>query len=590
MKKCINCNSEIDDKTKFCTACGAKQEVVNTKSQEEKYCEMRKGFKGFWWNMLNCGKLNKQDQKKIVKKTVVGCAIFAVLVTCITFLAFDVVEKIENSKRYTYMSTEEFIENWNSAAVENPNGITQGFVIEDDDIDYEIYTLSDTDEIEFHTRGADIISINFESTTFMKNEYDRYGKIEEFLRISFPEYDDAEISGWLEEYKSDEANKAESGVTGFKIEFEEVESFEDFKMSIKTKYSYTNNIIKSDLPWGCAFDCTLEKFKTNHNEKIKSTFASDPMASSWYIYDFSVFGEENYNKGKITQYGFVYYVNGSDIASVYLFVDSQSDKITMIEYQTLYNTESLSDEEFEICYKTLPTCILTSIGFSEYGLYDNYILKAINTAPEMQYYQGVRIVGAGYQSQNMNIFGYRACSEDFFEAEKNGKVSEFIKEFDSEFNQSNTNNVGTTMKTETTTQIATEIVTQTESTSVITETQQQTPNLVKGKTFVNAGDFSPVCDYSLVNSITFSSDKATLQINLMECVVTVETDYTVDGNTVILGEVLTEVGDVMIKQGSQFVFDMNTLTVNGMTDRFVLSGWTCPYQFNDGESFIEVEV
>ncbi len=590
MKKCINCNSEIDDKMNFCTVCGAKQEEVNTKSQEEKYCEMRKGFKGFWWNMLNCGQLNRQDQKIIMKKTVVGCAIFMVLVICSTFLAFAIEEKIENSKRYTYMSTAEFIENWNNSAKNNPDGITQGFIIEDEDIDYETYTLNETDEIAFHTMGADIISIKFESSIYMENEYDRYDKVEELIRICFPEYDDVEILGWLEKYKEDEARKAISGITGFTMNFEQVESPEELQLIIKTKYSYTSNIIKSDLPWECAFDCTLEEFKTNHNEKIKESFASDPNASSWYIYNFSVFGEENYIFGKIIQYGFVYYVNGAEIGSVYLFVDSQSGKISMIEYQTIYDTESLTDDEFEICYKTIPTCILCSVGFSEYGLYDNYILKAIESAPEMEYYEGVRIVGAGIPSRNLNMFNYRACSKTFFEAEKNGKTNEFIKDFESKFNQSNTNNVGATVQTETTTQSVTEIVTQTESTSVITETQQQTPNFVEGKTFVNAGDFSPVCDYSLVNSIAFGADKATLQINLMECVVTVETEYTVEGNTVILGEVLTEVGDVMIKQGSQFVFDMNALTVKGMTDRFVLSGWTCPYQFNDGESFIEVEM
>ncbi len=589
MKKCLYCNCEIDDSAVFCFNCGGKQETDSVESVTEKtsesidvkkYIEMRRGFVGFWWNLIHCAKLNKKDQKSVMIKTGIGCAVLLVLVICLTVSGFVIAEKIENSKHYTYMATDDFIDRWNSAATENPEGITNGVKLDSDDLIF--VDLSDKDEIDIDTSGADIISIAFKSEAFTEDGFDRYKKIEEFIKICLPDSDEKEISAYLEEYKKDEARRIQSGVVGFKVDFEEVEKPEEFEMHIKVNYAYTNNIIKCDVPWGGAFDCTLDEFKANHNKNIEAYFSDDPVAANWTIYNFAEFGVEEYNNGKIVQQGFIYYVNGTDIASVYLFVDSQSEKITMVEYQTLYDASSLTDEEFEICFKTLPTCILTALGFSEYGLYDNYILKAIDTAPEMQYYEGVRIVGAGYQSQNMNVFGYRACSEDFFEAEKNGSIDEFIKKY--EQNQGN-------VTTEPETEIHSEIhkdevkITTTEATAV-----QENTNLFNGKTFVNAGEYSPACDYSLVNSIAFTSDKAKLQINLMEFVVSVEADYTIAGNTVILGEFVTEAGDVMIEEGSRFTLDTSVLTVNGLSERFVLSGWTCPYQFNDGEDFIKVEM
>ncbi len=586
MKKCLYCNCEIDDSAVFCFNCGGRQETDAVESVAEKasestdtkkYVEMRKGFAGFWWNLIHCAKLNKKDQKSVMIKTGIGCAVLMVLVICLTVSGFVIAEKIESSKRYTYMVTEDFIERWNSAAAENPEGITNGVKLDSDDLVF--VDLSDTDEIDIDTRGADIISIAFKAEAFTEDGFDRYKKIEEFLEICIPDSNEKEISAYLEEYKKDEAQRIQSGVVGFKVDFEEIEKPEEFEMHIKVNYAYTNNIVKCGVPWGGAFDCTLDDFKANHNKNIEAYFADDPVAKNWTIYNFAEFGTEEYSNGEIVQQGFIYCVNGVNIASVYLFVDSQSEKITMIEYQTFYDTSSLTDEEFEICFKTLPTCILTALGFSEYGLYDNYILEPINKAPEMLFYQGVRTQGAGVAEKNISILGYRPCSKAFFEAEKSGNVDEYIKELEQSKESLNTE-PATEIQGEVHKDEAEEPTT--EVTAVI-----ETTNPFAGKTFVNAGDFSPVCDYSLVNSVTFGSDKVTLQINLMEFVVSVEADYKVEGNTVILGEVLTEAGDVMIEEGSQFIFDADVLTVNGFAERFVLSGWSCPYQFNDGEDFIE---
>ena len=78
-------------------------------------------------------------------------------------------------------------------------------------------------------------------------------------------------------------------------------------------------------------------------------------------------------------------------------------------------------------------------------------------------------------------------------------------------------------------------------------------------------------------------------MNLLEMVFQFEADYTIDGNTITLGEGITADTNMLIcSKGVQLYFvSEDSFQITGMENNFALSGWSCPYQFADLSEFVE---
>ncbi len=600
MKKCTVCSNKIEDDLKFCTKCGEKQEISETlkndnkenntatkKNTVDESLAMRKGIKNLCWNLKNMKKFTPKDNFRVSMQAVaVFTPILIVVSSIIVFLGFGISDKIEKSKRYTYMSTEAFIENWNEQAKNNPDGVTQGFVIDDsEDIDYETFNLNETDKIQFHTKGADVIEIELESSIYLEDAYDRFEKIEELIYICFPECSESEATKYIGEYKDNEAFCAKSGILGVRFSFEELEKEGEPLLKIETVYTYSGYITDSALPWNCEYDCTIEEYKENFNEKTKYLF-TDVMVAP--IADLVVAEKLIVDGRAVTTYGFDCVVDGNIIANGFIKADDESGKIFYCEY-LLQLTRFVDDAQMSLCLKTLPVCIFSSLGFDEEIVYDLYIKKALEECVAENNYT-VYFIGTNIHASELtngcSTMSFLSCSEEYAEQLKQeGDVSSvFTNEV-----KNKTKTVENT-KTESTEQSEESIVTEpTQSKQPVTEDLLElTENKFAGKVFVSMVDNDSGVDIAISNYISFKEDKAIIQMNLNEMAFLFEADYTIDGDVVTLGNGVTSETNMLIcSEGVQFYFvSDHCIQITGMESRFCLSGWNCPYQFSEMSEFI----
>ena len=397
--------------------------------QEELYPEMRKGFKGFWWNFFNCGKLSKEDRKTVVKKTMIAglialVAIIALILGICLALA-GISTAIENATPYSQVSVETFRKNWNEAAKADPNGVTEGISITKKETKdgYNIISLT-MGELSISRTGSDIDTLAYTSPNY--NEKNHTELIQKILAFCLLNDQDSDIvAAYIEQEKA----WVQSELSGFKICFSEAETAADISFEIEPMYQYTNNIIAADLLTGCAFNITLDDFIETFNN-LATNHWGETIAPVWKISTVSFDTTENVGNRSTTRYKYFWDSTGSHLATVYITIDDASKKISSMEYQTLTDLED--EEAIQTLYKDLPDLLLVSLGFSAEGygssyIYDNYFGRVEAENDYSVYERGVwakakKITEKDGNSRNLMYM--IACTEDHANKILNGGYSD----------------------------------------------------------------------------------------------------------------------------------------------------------------------
>lgn len=199
-------------------------------SQEIECPAIRKGFKGFWWNIINCGKLSKNDQKSVMRNTFVGGIIFivavAALITGGIIAVWGISEAVENGKPYSQVEIEEFRKNWNISASSDPSGITNGTEIKKSELNRYVSNVSIGDgSIRIFRSGKDIEKLNMTYTDHLTIEK-RREIINEILTLCVP---DMNHENTVNEYMTYETKYVEDGIKGFNITFSEASSKDEIE-------------------------------------------------------------------------------------------------------------------------------------------------------------------------------------------------------------------------------------------------------------------------------------------------------------------------------------------------------------------------
>lgn len=349
--------------------------------QENTYPEMRKGFKGFWWNFFNCGKLSKEDQKKVMKKTLIGgliaMAALIVLITAGIFAVMGISRAIENSKPYSQVKIEDFRKNWNAAATADPDGITEGVNLTKGDVSDSYNILSTEDSwIAISRCGRDFETISYTSEQY-RDLQNRAAILTEILKLCMPDIDHTQA---VQEHLQYEAKYVQTAIDGFKIEFSEVDNKEDIEYKIYMEYEYSNNIIAANTLTGCAFDCTLREFVTNYNKIVNELFGENSQYLSMSNLPNTPSRTETYGDINIDVYTYSYYNGTTEVGAIAFYVERNSGEICQLRYTLGCNAYDNMSDELKIGYKEdLTKAIFGAIGFSEYSVYDDYFMEAVKS-------------------------------------------------------------------------------------------------------------------------------------------------------------------------------------------------------------------
>lgn len=353
-------------------------ELENDLTQENQYPEMRKGFKGFWWNFFNCGKLSKEDQKKVMKKTLIsGLIAMVILIVLITegiFAVMGITRGIENAKPFSQVPVEAFRKNWNEAAKTDSDSVTEGVRLKKEDLrdSYNILPLEDS-WITINRSGRDFETLTYTSEQYRTPE-NREAILREMLTLCMPEIDHTQV---IQEHLAYEEKFVQDAIDGFRIHFNEAASAAEIEYSITMEYEYTYNIVAANTPTGCAFDCTFSEFAANYNEIVEDLFDENAQYLLIKSLPYTPDRTENYNDMVIDVYTYNYYNGTTPIAALAFFVERSSDKICQMRYTLGCDAYDNMSDELQIGYKeSLPKAIFGAVGFSEYSVYDDYFMEA----------------------------------------------------------------------------------------------------------------------------------------------------------------------------------------------------------------------
>ncbi len=353
---------------------------MNENEKATEFLEMRKGFKGFWWNFINCGKLSKEDQKKVMKKTLtsgmIAMVVLIILIIVGSFAITEILENIENSKPYSQVEIEDFREKWNAAATANPDGITEGIRLTKKDVS-DSYNILSTEDSSIHiTRcGRDIETLSYTSEKY-KDPENRADILREILNLCMPDTDHTKT---LQDRLQYEAKYVERAVYGFEIEFSEADSKENINYTIHKKYKYSNNIIAANTLTGCAFDCTLSEFFDDYNVIVEELFGenSQYLSIENLPNTLPIVRTDTYGDINIDVYSYSYYNGTTEVAAIAFFVERISGKICQLRYTLGCDAYNNMSDELKIGYKeNLIGAIFGAIGFSHYSVYDEYFMVA----------------------------------------------------------------------------------------------------------------------------------------------------------------------------------------------------------------------
>ncbi len=399
--------------------------------QENTYPEMRKGFKGFWWNFFNCGKLSKEDQKKVKRKLLIGggTALAGIVMLClaITFLLIF----IENAAPYSQVKVETFRRNWNALAGQETSAITMGIEIGKKEVSdsYNTITLSEGRELSIDRTRNDIEALTYTCSDYgTSTEHAKI--IEELLALCLPGVDYSQKIG---EYVEEEKKYVVGALRGVKIEFLEAESKEEIDFKINAVYEYTPNIIACDQINGCVFDVTMDAFIDAFNNKMREyyadAFGEAEIADMWKI-TAPEYVIQDENGKSISQYRHLW----KELASVYIGVDDASGKIISIEYQVvpLDNITAQTDIQVDLketLQKRLPLYLCFALGYGEQGYGDSYIeenyFKLAEASDDHSHYErGVALMRGRYVQDDGNTFDLTficACTKEHYEKMLSGE-------------------------------------------------------------------------------------------------------------------------------------------------------------------------
>lgn len=580
MKKCVNCSSEIDEELKFCTVCGAKQEASEPLDNKAEFVDeslpMRKGFKGFWWNLINCGKLSPSDQKIVMKNVMVKGLIslipIVVLITAIISGSMAISKAVENSKPYSQVAVEEFRKNWNNDAETNSNGVTEGITIKKSEVEDGWNSIDlKNGTITIERSGRDFEELIYESSKYIDIK-DKAGLINDILSFCMPNIDHSET---VEKYLESSSKYVQSEVKGFCIKFEEAETDSEIEYYIEANYNYSHNIVTANTLTGCSYDCTLEEFVENFNDNLDELFEQNAQffkmgdISGIHPIETQTFGDI-----KIDIYSYSLYSGNEEIAAYGFFVEQITGKIVKVTYTLGCDAFDRMTEEIQNGYiMLLPEALFGALGFSYNEVMDVYLtnVKAEDNYTYIcdgTFVENCAISLDGLQMYKMSMYAYG-------NGEKTVSPDDTVEE-------------NTTAEVETTAP-TTENVTTTEDSDTETQTTAiQNEDEFSGKMFISYADINSGLDNSNSSYIKFENGKATIQMNLNEMVFQFEANYTIDGETITLGDGITADTNMLIcSEGVQFyMVSDNCIQITGMESRFGLSGWSCPYQFYEMAEFI----
>ncbi|MBO5463739.1 MAG: hypothetical protein J6A49_10560 [Clostridia bacterium] len=546
--------------------------------QEEKtYPEMRKGFKGFWWNLINCGKLSPSDQKIVMKNVMVKGLLslipIVLLITAIILGSMAISKAVENSKPYSQVSVEEFRKNWNSNAETNPNGVTEGITIKKSEVEDGWNSIDlKNGSITIKRSGRDFKELIYESSKFIDIK-DKEGLIKDILSFCMP---DINHTATVKKYLESSSKYVQSEVKGFCINFEEAETESEIEYTIEANYNYSHNIVKANTLTGCAYDCTLDEFVKNFNNNLDDLFEENAQhfkigdISQWHPIETQTFGDI-----KIDVYSYSLYSGNEEIGGYAFFVEQATGKILRVTYTLgcdVFNRMTVEIQEGYVIL--LPKALFGALGFSYNEVMDVYLSKVKPEDNNTYICDGTYVVNDTISLDGLQM--YRMSMYAYGDGEKSVSTNNSVEE---NTKQENETTVPTTEKVTTTEDSETET-----QTTVI-----QNEDKISGKMFISRSDKNSGYDTSNSNYIKFENGKAIIQMNLLEMVFQFEADYTIDGNTITLGEGITADTNMLIcSKGVQLYFvSEDSFQITGMENNFALSGWSCPYQFADLSEFVE---
>ena len=367
-------------------------------SQEIECPAIRKGFKGFWWNIINCGKLSKNDQKSVMRNTFVGGIIFivavAALITGGIIAVWGISEAVENGKPYSQVEIEEFRKNWNISASSDPSGITNGTEIKKSELNRYVSNVSIGDgSIRIFRSGKDIEKLNMTYTDHLTIEK-RREIINEILTLCVP---DMNHENTVNEYMTYETKYVEDGIKGFNITFTEASSKDEIEYKITTEYDYTYNIVAANTPSGCAFGYTIDDFIKNYNNYLSDAvkiIAKDlenvEQSDLEYLNEFMSWKissvdsvkfdrTEEHGESIIDVYYYPLNYMGTAVGSIGFYIERETGYIAMLNQSLscdFYNILDANEQYFAVCFTGF---VYASIGFERNAVWDDYFTPAQNS-------------------------------------------------------------------------------------------------------------------------------------------------------------------------------------------------------------------
>ncbi len=375
--------------------------------QEISYPEMRKGFKGFWWNFFNCGKLSKEDQKKVIKKTLIGGMIAAIVLTALItagiFAAEGIAQAIENSKPYSQVKIEDFRKNWNKSVAADPDGITEGVNLTKGDVS-DGYNILSTENswIAVSRCGRDFETISYTSEQY-RDPKNRAAILTEILNLCMPSIDHTQA---VQKYLEYEKKFVQDSIRGFEIHFSEAPNESEIKYNITMEYDLSYKVIEANLIPGCVYDITLNEFIESFNQMATDYWGEGALKDGyWNIENMRINSKGTYELSGTTIYKKSWTLMGKEYATLLVAVDNTSRKISTVEYHALpmYNSETATDNYIN----KLPSFIFSALGvcnsdyvFSDY--FDN-----VDSEKRFYYYRNGSLARALSQN-NLNILSMTA--------------------------------------------------------------------------------------------------------------------------------------------------------------------------------------